>query len=187
MNRVPLLFGRIVILCLLLTVSVGGQSSSLLGNLPIVGPLVANLPLVGGLLGGLLNGLLSSDLLGLLSAGDDRPVRAIVRGDVVAIQEAASRDGLPVLKVLDGLVVLQAAPSALQALLSVTGVDAISLDNLVSPTMSVSTRRWRPIRRARPRAACCWACWARPRSRARVSASRWSIPASPRTRRSPAR
>ena len=140
MNRVPLLFGRIVILCLLLTVSVGGQSSSLLGNLPIVGPLVANLPLVGGLLGGLLNGLLSSDLLGLLSAGDDRPVRAIVRGDVVAIQEAASRDGLPVLKVLDGLVVLQAAPSALQALLSVTGVDAISLDNLVSPTMSVSDK-----------------------------------------------
>ncbi len=106
MNRVPPLFGRIVVLCLLLTVSVGGQSSSLLGNLPIVGPLVANLPLVGGLLSGLLNGLLSSDLLGLLSAGDDRPVRAIVRGDVVAIQAAASRDGLPVLKVLDGLVVL---------------------------------------------------------------------------------
>ena len=140
MNRMPSQFGRIVVLCLLLTVSVGGQSGSLLGNLPIVGPLVANLPLVGCLLGCLLNGLLSSDLLGLLSAGDDRPVRAIVRGDVVAIQAAASRDGLPVLKVLDGLVVLQATPSALQALLSVAGVDAISLDVLVSPTMSVSDK-----------------------------------------------
>ena len=79
-------------------------------------------------------------MLGLLSSGDDRPVRAIVRGDVVAIQTAAERDGLPVLKVLDGLVVLEAAPSALQALLSVAGVEAISLDVLVSPTMSVSDK-----------------------------------------------
>ena len=44
------------------------------------------------------------------------------------------------LKVLDGLVVLQAAPSALQALLSVAGVEAISLDVLVSPAMSVSDK-----------------------------------------------
>ena len=90
MNRVPQLFGRIVVLCLLFSVTVGGQSASLLGNLPIVGPLIANLPLVGGLLDGLLTGLLSTDLLGLLSSGDDRPVRAIVRGDVVAIQAAAA-------------------------------------------------------------------------------------------------
>ncbi len=136
MNRVTPLFGRIVVLCLLLTITVGGQSASLLGNLPIVGPLIANLPILGGLLGS----LLSSDLLGLLSAGDDRPVRAIVRGDVVAIQSAAERDGLPVLRVLDGLVVVEAAPTALQALLSVPGVEAISLDVLVSPTMSVSDK-----------------------------------------------
>lgn len=127
---------RILAVCLCLSVTAGGQTGGLLGNLPIVGPLVSNLPLVGGLL----NGLLSSDLLTLLASGDDRPVRAIVRGDVVAIQAAAARDGLPVLKVLDGLVVLEAAPSALQALLSVPGVEAISLDVLVRPTMSVSDK-----------------------------------------------
>jgi serine protease AprX len=130
---------KVLAICLCLSVTAGGQSG-LLGSLPIVGPLVAHLPLVGGLLNGLLNGLVSSDLLGLLTSGDDRPVRAIVRGDVVAIQTAAGRDGLPVLKVLDGLVVLEAAPSALRALLSVPGVEAISLDNLVSPTMSVSDK-----------------------------------------------
>ena len=127
---------KVLAICLWLSVTAGGQSGSLLGNLPIVGPLVANLPLLGGLLGS----LLSSDLLGLLSSGDDRPVRAIVRGDVAAIQAAATRDALPILKVLDGLVVLEAAPSALQALLSVAGVEAISLDVLVSPTMSISDK-----------------------------------------------
>jgi serine protease AprX len=128
---------KVLAICLCLSVTAGGQSiGGLLGNLPIVGPLVANLPILGGLLGS----LLSSDLLGLLSSGDDRPVRAIVRGDVAAIQTAAARDGLPVLKVLDGLVVLIASPSALQALLSVAGVEAISLDVLVSPTMSVSDK-----------------------------------------------
>src|SRR5688572_5521812 len=107
---------KVAVLGLLLSTTVSGQTAGLLGNLPILGPLVANLPILGGLLGG----LLSTDLLGLLSSGDDRPVRAIVRGDVAAIQDAAQHDGLPVLKVLDGLVVVQAAPSALQALLSVT-------------------------------------------------------------------
>ena len=138
MKNVPhALVVKVIAICLCLSVTAGGQSSgALLGNLPIVGPLVANLPILGGLLGS----LLSSDLLGLLSSGDDRPVRAIVRGDVVAIQTAATRDGLPVLRVLEGLVVVEAPPSALQALLSVAGVEAISLDNLVSPTMSVSDK-----------------------------------------------
>lgn len=137
MKRTPRAsFIKVLAICLCLSVTAGGQSGSLLGNLPIVGPLVAQLPIVGGLLGS----LLSSDLLGLLSSGDDRPVRAIVQGDVAAIQTAAARDGLPVLKVLDGLVVLQAAPSALQALLGVPGVEAISLDVLVRPTMSVSDK-----------------------------------------------
>ena len=129
-------FIKILAICLCLSVTAGGQSGSLLGNLPIVGPLVAKLPIVGGLL----SNLLSSDLLGVLSSGDDRPVRAIVRGDVAAIQTAAARDRLPVLKVLDGLVVLQAAPSVLQALLGVPGVESISLDVLVRPTMSVSDK-----------------------------------------------
>lgn len=127
---------KVLAICLCLSVTAGGQTGGLLGNLPIVGPLVANLPIVGGLL----SNLLSSDLLGLLTSGDDRPVRAIVRGDVAAIQTAAASNGLPVLKVLDGLVVLEAAPSALQALLSVAGVEAISLDVLVSPAMSVSDK-----------------------------------------------
>jgi serine protease AprX len=134
-SRVPPTLIRIVGLCLLLSAATGAQTG-VLGNLPIIGPLVAKLPIVGGLLGN----LLSSDLLALLSSGDDRPVRAIVRGDVPAIQAAAERDGLPVLKVLEGLVVVEAAPSALQALLGVAGVEAISLDVLVSPTMSLSDK-----------------------------------------------
>jgi serine protease AprX len=122
---------------LFLPTTLGAQSSllgNLLGNLPIVGPLVNKLvmPLLGG--------LLSTDLLDLVVSGDDRPVRAIVRGDVAAIQVAASRDGLKVLRVLDGLVVVEARPSLLNLLQGVDGVASISLDNIVGPTMSLSDR-----------------------------------------------
>jgi serine protease AprX len=135
-------FIKVAAICALLSVSVNAQTGGLLGllpglgQLPIVSPLLANLPILGNLLGG----LLSTDLLELLSSGEDRPVRAIVRGDVAAIQTAALRDGLPVVKVLDGFVVVYAAPSALKALLSVSGVEAISLDRLVGPTMSISDK-----------------------------------------------
>ena len=101
MKRFAPRFAKLVIVGLLLApTTVGAQSGllgSLLGNLPIVGPLVNKLvlPLVGN--------LLSTDLLELVVNGDDRPVRAIVRGDVAAIQTAAARDGIPVLRVLDGI------------------------------------------------------------------------------------
>ena len=138
MNRLAPRLTKFVIVALLLApTAVGAQSGllgSLLGNLPIVGPLVNNLllPLVGS--------LLSSDLLQLVVNGDDRPVRAIVRGDVAAIQTVAARDGIPVLRVLSGMVVVEATPSVLDALQNVAGVVSISLDNLVSPMMSVSDR-----------------------------------------------
>jgi serine protease AprX len=138
LKRIAPRLTKFVVLALLLTpTTIGAQSGplgSLLGNLPIVGPLVNNLllPLVGS--------LLSTDLLQLVVNGDDRPVRAIVRGDVTAIQAAAQRDGIPVLRVLSGLVVVEATPSALDALQNVEGVLSISLDNLVSPAMSVSDR-----------------------------------------------
>jgi serine protease AprX len=90
------------------------------------------LPLVGN--------LLSTDLLQLVTSGDDRPVRAIVRGDVDAIQTVSAGLGVPVLRVLDGMVVVEAAPSVLNTLQGVAGVVSISLDNLVTPTMSVSDR-----------------------------------------------
>jgi serine protease AprX len=122
---------------LLLPTTVGAQSGllgSILGNLPIVGPLVNKLllPLVGS--------LLSTDLLELVVNGDDRPVRAIVRGDVAAIQTAAARDGIKVLRVLSGLVVVEATPSLLNVLQGVAGVESISIDNIVRPTMTVSDR-----------------------------------------------
>ena len=133
----PRLAQLAVVAVLLFPTAVGAQSGllgSLLGNLPIVGPLVNNLllPLVGS--------LLSTDLLQLVVTGDDRPVRAIVRGDVEAIQTATARDGIRVLRVLDGLVVVEATPSVLNALQNVAGVLSISIDNLVSPAMSVSDR-----------------------------------------------
>ena len=138
MKRLAPRLAKFVIVALLLApTAVGAQSGllgSVLGNLPIVGPLVNNLllPLVGS--------LLSTDLLQLVVNGDDRPVRAIVRGDVTAIQAAAQRDGIPVLRVLSGLVVVEATPSALDALQNVEGVLSISLDNLVTPAMSISDR-----------------------------------------------
>ena len=133
----PRLAKLAIVAVLLSPTAVGAQSGllgSLLGNLPIVGPLVNNLllPLVGS--------LLSTDLLQLVVSGDDRPVRAIVRGDVDAIQSAAARDGIRVLRVLDGLVVVEATPVVLNALQNVAGVLSISLDNIVSPAMSVSDR-----------------------------------------------
>ena len=49
-------------------------------------------------------------------------VRAIGRGDVNAIQAAAARDGIPVLRALSRLVVVEAKPGALDALQNVAGV-----------------------------------------------------------------
>jgi serine protease AprX len=122
---------------MLFPTAVGAQSGllgNLLGNLPIIGPLVNQLvlPLVGS--------LLSADLLQLVVSGSNDPVRAIVRGDVNAIQTAAARDGIKVIRVLADLVVVEALPSQLDALQSVAGILSISLDNLVRPTMTVSDR-----------------------------------------------
>jgi serine protease AprX len=124
---------KLLLLCLCLSVTVGGQSRGLpvIGSLPLVGPLLETLPLLGSL---------SSDLLSLLVSGDDRPVRAIVRGDATVIQAIAARDRLRVLKVLDGLVVLEAPPSALEALRGVAGIAAISRDVLVTPAMSIANQ-----------------------------------------------
>src|SRR5688572_26007349 len=138
LKRIAPQFAKLVLVgFLLLPTTVGAQSGllgSVLGNLPIVGPLVNKLllPLVGS--------LLSTDLLELVVNGDDRPVRAIVRGDVAAIQTAAARDGIRVLRVLTGYVVVEATPAMLNALQGVAGVASISLDNIVRPTMSVSDR-----------------------------------------------
>src|SRR5262245_39634371 len=65
---------------------------------------------------------LSGDLLALLVGGSTADVRAIIRGDVPAIQAVAVRDGLPVLRVLDGMVVVQATPSELSLLRQVSGI-----------------------------------------------------------------
>ena len=106
----------------------------MLGNLPIVGPLVNKLllPLVGN--------LLSTDLLQLVVNGDDRPVRAIVRGDVAAIQTAAARDGIPVLRVLSGLVVVEATPSLLDALQTSPASCRSRSTTSSRPMMTVSDR-----------------------------------------------
>jgi serine protease AprX len=137
-KRFAPLTAKVLVICLLFVpTTVGAQSGllgSLLGNLPIVGPLVNKLVLP------LVDNLLSTDLLELVVNGDDRPVRAIVRGDVAAIQTAAQRDGIRVLRVLNGLVVVEANPSLLDALQNVAGVASISLDNIVGPTMTLSDR-----------------------------------------------
>lgn len=98
--------------------------------------------LTGGVAGQVTSHLatLSTDLLALLLRGDDRPVRAIVRGDVTAILAAVSRDGLPVVRVLDGFVVVQAPPTVLQTLRALPGVEAVSRDLRVVPSMVVSDR-----------------------------------------------
>ncbi len=83
---------------------------------------------------------LSADLLGLLLRGDERPVRAIIRGEVAAIRLAVDRDQLPVLRQLDGLVVVAANVGQLSALRTVPGIEAISRDVPVAPMMTVSER-----------------------------------------------
>src|SRR5262245_44772590 len=83
---------------------------------------------------------LSTDLLIMLLRGNDAPIQAIVRGDVTSIQVAAARDGLAVVKVLDGFVVLSARPSQLSLLRTVPGIDAISIDLRVAPAMVVSDK-----------------------------------------------
>jgi serine protease AprX len=142
--RVPPIgaFLKVGVLALWLSVSGGGTVSAqtggllgilpILGELPLIGPLISRLPIVGG--------LLSADLLALVQSGDDRPVRAILRGDTQAILQVASRDGLTVLRVLTGFVVLEATPTQLQALQGLPGIDAITRDALVQPMMSVSLK-----------------------------------------------
>ena len=129
---------KVAVLCVALSGTVSAQSGGLLGllpilgELPLIGPLISKLPIVGG--------LLSTDLLGLVLSGDDQPVRAIIRGDVNAIQTVAARDGIRVLRVLNGYVVVEATPSQLQALEGIPGIDAITRDALVRPQMSVSLK-----------------------------------------------
>jgi serine protease AprX len=83
---------------------------------------------------------LSSDLVARLALGRSQPVRAIVRGDVDAIRASAGRDGLPVLRELGDFVVVEATPAQLNLLRSVPGIEAISRDVIVAPTMTVSER-----------------------------------------------
>ena len=134
----PFRIVKVVVLCFALSGTASAQTGGLLGilpilgELPIIGPLISKLPIVGG--------LLSTDLLGLLESGNDQPVRAIIRGDVNAIQTAAARDGIRVLRVLSGYVVVEATPAQLQALQGLPGIDAISRDALVTPMMSVSLK-----------------------------------------------
>ncbi|MBY0494423.1 MAG: S8 family peptidase [Cyanobacteria bacterium] len=83
---------------------------------------------------------LSGDLLAMLLGGATEDVRAIVRGDVGVIQDVAARDGLPVLRVLDGFVVVQATPAQLSTLRQVAGIASISRDNIVTPLMVISQK-----------------------------------------------
>ncbi|HEX7281100.1 MAG TPA: S8 family serine peptidase, partial [Vicinamibacterales bacterium] len=83
---------------------------------------------------------LSGDLVSLLLGNDNTPVRAIVRGDVAAVQAAATRDQLPILRVLDGMTVLRGTPAQLSALRSVDGVLGISRDAVVAPFMTNATK-----------------------------------------------
>jgi serine protease AprX len=134
----PFRIAKVVVLCVALSGTVSAQSGGLLGilpilgELPLIGPLISKLPIVGG--------LLSTDLLGLVLSGEDQPVRAIIRGDVAAIQTAVTRDGLRVLRVLSGFVVVEGTPTQLQALQGIPGILAITRDALVKPMMSVSLK-----------------------------------------------
>ncbi len=83
---------------------------------------------------------LSGDLLALLQLNNNAPVRAIVRGDVNLIRTIADRDRLPVRRVLDGMVVIDAPPSTLAELRFINGIVAISRDALVSPMMTVAQK-----------------------------------------------
>src|SRR5688500_11134772 len=134
----PFRLVKVVVLCFALSGTVSAQTGGLLGilpilgQLPLIGPLISKLPIVGG--------LLSTDLLGLVLSGDDQPVRAIIRGNVQAILAVAARDGIRVVRVLSGFVVVEATPSQLQALQGILGIDAITRDTLVRPLMSVSLK-----------------------------------------------
>ena len=114
MRRVPPSAVKVIAIALWLSVTLSGQT-----------PIVASL---------------SGDLLALLFVGSTQPVRAIVRGDVDAVQAAVGAAGLPVLRVLDGLVVVQADPAQLSSLRQAAGVKAISLDNIVSPFTTVDSK-----------------------------------------------
>jgi serine protease AprX len=114
---VPSTFVKVAVLSLLLSVTVVGQNN----GLQVVGAL-------------------SDDLLALVQSADDRPVRVIVRGDIRSILTIAARGSLPVLKVLDGFVVLEARPTLLQSLLAMPGIAAISRDAIVAPFMVVSDK-----------------------------------------------
>jgi serine protease AprX len=83
---------------------------------------------------------ISNDLLALLAGGSTQVVRGIIRGDTALIQSLAARDGLPVLRVLDGFVVVSATPAELSALRQVAGVLGVSRDAIVAPFMTVSTK-----------------------------------------------
>jgi serine protease AprX len=113
MRRVPPIFVKVFALALWLSASVSGQA-----------PLAT----------------LSGDLLALLLGGSTQEVRVIVRGDTGVIQQVAARDSLPVLRVLDGFVVVQASPAQLLALREVAGIQSISRDNIVTSLMVVSQK-----------------------------------------------
>ena len=113
MRRVPSTFVKVIALALWLSVSLSGQA-----------PLAT----------------LSGDLLALLLGGATQEVRVIVRGDTGVIQQVAARDGLAVVRVLDGFVVLMAKPSELSALRQVAGIQGFSRDNIVSSLMVVSQK-----------------------------------------------
>ena len=111
--RVPPSIVKVIALALWLSVSLSGQA-----------PLAS----------------LSGDLLALLLSGSTEDVRVIVRGDVATIQQVAARDGLPVWRVLEGMVVVDANAAEISALRQVAGIAAISRDALVAPLMTVSVK-----------------------------------------------
>ena len=115
MRHVPPKAVKIFALALLMSVSLSGQSASPLASL-------------------------SGDLLALLFGGSTQNIRAIVRGDVAAIQDAAADAGLPVVRVLDGLVVVQAKPAQLSVFRQLSGVKGVSLDNIVAPFTTVDSK-----------------------------------------------
>jgi serine protease AprX len=89
---------------------------------------------------GIVEATLSADLRWLLSRGDQRAVRAIVRGDAGSLLPRLASDGVPVLRVLDGFVVVTATAGELSALRLVPGVLGISRDVVVAPLMTVSDK-----------------------------------------------
>jgi serine protease AprX len=115
MMRVPPSAVKIVALAVWLAMSLSGQAQAQLASL-------------------------SGDLLALLFTGSTQDVRAIVRGDVETIKIAAADAGLPVLRVLDGLAVVQGNPAELSRLRQLSGINGISLDNIVAPFTTVDSK-----------------------------------------------